>query len=90
MSLGTYYHAYMLDYYKKLALQALRHTSKEVCQNGSTGLVVLPTAGQPPGGAAHEQRGRAGALPAQRLAGQVLLPGAVPAVHEQAALPEGL
>ena len=66
------------------------HTSKQISQDGSAGLVVLPAAGQPPGGAAHEQRGRAGPLPAQRPAGQMLLPSPVPAVHEQAALPEGL
>lgn len=71
-------------------MASCRHTSKQVRQDGPTGLVVLPAADQPPRGAAHEQGGRAGALPAQRLAGQVLLPCPMPAVHKQAALLEGL
>ena len=65
-------------------------TSKQIGQDGPAGLIVLPAARKPAGGAAHEQGGCAGALPAQCPAGQVLLPSPMPAEHKQAALPQSL
>ena len=75
------------DFFWKIACRSAR-TSKQICQDGPAGLVVLPGPAQVPGRAAHEQRGRAGALSPQRPSGQVLLPSPVPAVHEECALLE--